>query len=138
MDTLSREQRSERMSRVKGKDTKPEMKVRRLIHRLGFRYRLHVADLPGKPDLVFAGKKSVIFVHGCFWHRHRGCPLCRMPKSKLDFWKSKLEGNRKRDSRNQQKLRKEGWRVLIVWECQLTNEETLTSTIVKFLEPNEC
>jgi DNA mismatch endonuclease, patch repair protein len=138
VDTLSPHERSQRMGLVRGKNTKPELLVRRLVHRLGFRYRLHVSKLPGNPDLVFPRRRSVIFVHGCFWHRHRGCPLCRLPKSRLDFWKPKLEGNRKRDSRNQRELRNEGWRFLVVWECQLGNEAKLTNTIVKFLEPNEC
>ena len=101
VDTLSPQERSERMGRVKGKDTKPELAVRRLVYGLGFRYRLHSARLPGKPDLALARLRSVIFVHGCFWHRHSGCALCRMPKSRRDFWEPKLEGNRKRDSRNQ-------------------------------------
>ena len=133
MDTLSQQERSERMSRVRGKDTKPELVVRRLVHRLGFRYRLHSRELPGKPDLVFARLKCVIFVHGCFWHRHVGCPLCRLPKSRLDFWKAKLEGNRKRDSRNQRKLRKDGWRLMVVWECQLAELERLERRILEFL-----
>ncbi|HBI46414.1 MAG TPA: very short patch repair endonuclease, partial [Planctomycetales bacterium] len=97
MDSLSPEERSERMSRVRNKDTKPELVVRRLVHSLGYRYRLHSGRLPGRPDIVFAGRKKVVFVHGCFWHRHRGCALCRMPKSRLDFWAPKLEGNRRRD-----------------------------------------
>jgi DNA mismatch endonuclease, patch repair protein len=138
MDTLSPEERSERMSRVRCKDTKPEMKVRRLVHWLGFRYRLHASDLPGKPDLVFPGKNCVIFVHGCFWHRHRGCAMCRMPKSRLGFWRTKLEENQKRDSRNRRKLRREGWRLMVIWECQLSDQNTLSSKIVKFLEQNEC
>jgi DNA mismatch endonuclease, patch repair protein len=137
MDTLSPHERSERMGRVKGKDTKPEMKVRRLVHRLGYRYRLHAAYLPGKPDLVFPQRRCVIFVHGCFWHRHQGCALCRMPKSRLEFWKPKLDYNRKRDSRNQQKLRRGGWRLLIVWECELADEEALKSTIVEFLDQED-
>ena len=137
MDTLSPSQRSERMSRVRNKNTKPELLVRRLVHRLGFRYRLHAGSLPGKPDLVFPRKRSVIFVHGCFWHRHVGCALCRMPKSRLEFWKPKLEANRKRDSRNQRLLRKEGWRLLIVWECQLADEHALKNSIIEFLEAAE-
>ena len=120
------------------KDTKPEMKVRRLVHRLGYRYRLHASEIAGKPDMVFPARRCVIFVSGCFWHRHRGCPLCRMPKTKLEFWEPKLEGNRKRDSRNQRKLRRDGWRVLVVWECQLTNEESLKRRIMRFLEQAEC
>ena len=103
------------MSRVRGKNTTPEITVRRLVHRMGFRYRLHVADLPGKPDMVFPKLGKIVFVHGCFWHQHPGCG--RQPKSKLGFWASKLSKNRERDLRNQQKLRRFGWRILIVWEC---------------------
>jgi len=133
MDTLSPKERSERMGRVKGKDTKPELVVRRLVHRLGFRYRLHAENLPGKPDLVVVGKKKLIFVHGCFWHRHRGCARCRMPKSRLEFWKPKLEENRKRDLRNQRSLRKAGWRIHLIWECQLADREKLENRILEFL-----
>jgi DNA mismatch endonuclease (patch repair protein) len=121
------------MGRVRGKDTKPELTVRSLVYSLGYRYRLHAAGLPGKPDLVFTPSKSVIFVHGCFWHRHSGCALCRMPKSRREFWEPKLEGNRKRDSRNQRKLRKDGWRLLVIWECQLADHERLKSRILEFL-----
>jgi DNA mismatch endonuclease (patch repair protein) len=135
MDTLSPQERSERMSLVKAKDTKPELLVRRLIYGMGYRYRLHAKSLPGKPDLVFRKRKCAIFVHGCFWHRHSGCPLCRLPKSRLRFWKPKLEGNRRRDLRNQLKLRRSGWRILVIWECQLADEKKLTRKILKFLEP---
>src|SRR5471032_1190886 len=104
-DTLSRAERSERMSRVKGKDSKAELMVRSLTHRLGYRFRLHGSNLPGKPDLVFASREKVIFVHGCFWHRHSRCALARLPKSRLEFWKPKLDGNRARDKRNIKALR---------------------------------
>src|ERR1022692_1921562 len=102
MDTLSPSERSERMGRVKSRDTKPEMKVRKLVHSLGYRYCLHGKDLPGKPDLVFNSRRKIIFVHGCFWHRHRGCARRRMPKSRLEFWRPKLKNNSSsRGSRNQ-------------------------------------
>jgi DNA mismatch endonuclease, patch repair protein len=134
MDTLTPQERSERMSRVRGRDTKPELLVRQIVHRLGFRYRLHSAELPGKPDLAFIGRRRTIFVHGCFWHQHGGrCALSRLPKSRLSFWKSKLEGNRKRDLRNQRKLRRDGWRVLVLWECQLNDEEKLECRILEFM-----
>jgi DNA mismatch endonuclease (patch repair protein) len=135
MDTLTREQRSERMSRVRGADTKPEMIVRRLAHGLGYRYRLHRRDLPGKPDLVFPSRRKAIFVHGCFWHRHPDptCALARLPKSRLEFWRAKLEGNRERDERNEARLRDMGWGVLIVWECQLRDRPALERTIRGFL-----
>ncbi|MBN8734394.1 MAG: DNA mismatch endonuclease Vsr [Acidobacteria bacterium] len=101
MDTLTAAARSERMSRVRHKDTRPELVVRRLLHGLGYQYRLHRSDLPGKPDLVFASRGKVVFVHGCFWHRHSArCPLTRLPKSRLEFWRPKLEANRLRDEQN--------------------------------------
>lgn len=135
MDTLSPSERSERMSRVRSKDTKPELTIRRLIHSLGYRYRLHATQLPGKPDLVFAARRKVIFVHGCFWHRHGSrCHLTRLPKSKLDFWRPKLEQNKKRDEKNIRKLHNCGWKSLVIWECQLKNGSNLTARIKNFLE----
>jgi DNA mismatch endonuclease (patch repair protein) len=124
------------MSRVRDRNTGPEMRVRRLLHALGYRYRLHRRDLPGKPDLVFPGRRSVIFVHGCFWHRHESpdCPLARLPKSRQDFWLPKLEANRKRDSANLTQLQILGWRTLTIWECELRNMETASSRMLVFLE----
>ena len=133
MDTLTPDQRSERMSRVRNKDSKPELIVRRLVHSLGYRYRLHDRQLPGQPDLVFAGRHKVVFVHGCFWHRHSGCALCRLPKSQLDFWQTKLEGNRIRDIENQRKLRELGWDFLVIWECEVKNVDELTVQLQSFL-----
>lgn len=135
VDTLSPEQRSERMSRVRAKDTRPELKVRRLVHRMGYRYRLHGRQLPGKPDLVFPGRRAIIFVHGCFWHRHPdpNCRLARRPKSRMDFWGPKLDANRARDERNRTALASAGWRVLEVWECQLSESEKLEGVIRDFL-----
>lgn len=133
MDTLTPEQRSERMSRVRNKDTKPEMRVRRLVHALGYRYRLHGGRLPGRPDLVFKSRRKVIFVHGCFWHRHEGCTLCRMPKSRLRFWKPKLNANRERDLANQDRLTELRWDYLIVWECELRDMDALASRVSSFL-----
>ena len=135
-DTLTSRERSERMSRIGAKNSKTELIVRKLSHRLGFRFRLHRRDLPGTPDLVFPRLKSVIFVHGCFWHRHTdpACHLARLPKSRLDFWGPKLEGNRSRDLRNQAHLAKSGWRVLVLWECELNRKDHLESTIRTFLE----
>lgn len=133
MDTLTPIERSERMSRVRGKDSNPEMKLRRLIHAMGYRYRLHVNKLPGKPDLVFPSRRAVIFMHGCFWHRHTGCKLARMPKSRIDFWRVKLESNRVRDQRHQQQLLELGWDVLVVWECQLGHLESVKELVKVFL-----
>jgi len=133
LDPLSPKARSEQMRRVRSKDTGPELVVRRLVHSMGYRYRLHSKTLPGHPDLVFAGRRKVIFVHGCFWHRHEGCPRCRMPKSRVDFWKPKLEGNQKRDQANQLRLRELGWDHLVVWECELKDASSLASRIKQFL-----
>jgi DNA mismatch endonuclease, patch repair protein len=133
VDTLTPEERSERMSRVRSRDTKPEKLVRSLVHRMGYRYRLHRSSLPGCPDLVFPGRKKVIFVHGCFWHRHPGCPNTRMPKSRLDFWQLKLEENKRRDARNRRRLRNLGWQVLVIWECQVKSVERLERKIGRFL-----
>nr|WP_281406426.1 very short patch repair endonuclease [Rhodoblastus acidophilus] len=111
-------QRSENMRRIRGKDTKPEMIVRRGLHRRGFRFRLHVASLSGKPDLVFPRYRAVIQVSGCFWHGH-DCPMCRMPSTRPDFWAKKIAGNRDRDRRTEDALGAAGWRLLVVWECSL-------------------
>jgi len=133
MDTLSKAQRSERMALIRSKDTGPEILVRRLVWHLGFRYRLHVAGLPGKPDLVFPSKHKVIFVHGCFWHRHSRCVLARLPKSRLEFWAPKLEQNAARDRRTIRKLRRDGWTVEVVWECETKVPSRLTQKLLKFL-----
>lgn len=135
-DTLTRVERSERMGRIQNKDTKPEMRIRKIVHGMGYRYRLHKANLPGKPDLVFTGRRKVIFVHGCFWHRHPdpACSLARLPKSKLDFWIPKLEANRQRDEANVRELEQAGWDVLTIWECQLRNEKELKIRIQVFLQ----
>src|SRR5438874_5086801 len=122
------------MSLIRNKDTKPETLVRRLVHSLGFRYRLHSARMVGRPDIVLRRLRKVIFVHGCFWHRHgKACILTRWPKSRLDFWKPKLQSNRKRDRMNQKKLRDSGWDVLVIWECELRDKKRLRSRLVRFL-----
>ena len=124
------------MARVRSKDTEPELLVRRTAHSLGYRYRLHGRGLPGKPDLVFARRHKVIFIHGCFWHRHPdpSCKLARLPKSRQDFWVPKLEGNRARDQRAVQALTDQGWRVLEIWECQCKRGEHLENMIREFLD----
>jgi len=134
VDSLTPKERSEIMARVRAKDTRPEMAVRRLIFALGFRYRLHERKLPGCPDLVFRSRRKVIFVHGCFWHRHTNCALARIPKSRVDFWTAKLEGNRQRDERNKRALTREGWKVLIIWECQIADAARLEARIRRFLD----
>lgn len=134
MDSLSPAERSEIMARVRSKNSRPELFVRKLVFALGHRYRLHAKNLPGHPDMVFKGKRKVIFVHGCFWHRHARCALARLPKSRLDFWVPKLEGNKARDKRNRRALAKERWKVLTIWECQLKKPERVQSRIVRFLD----
>lgn len=133
MDSLSREQRRKCMAAVRRKDTGPEKWLRSRLHRLGYRYRIDVAGLPGRPDIVFASRRAIIFVHGCFWHRHN-CPRGRsLPKACAGFWAKKFSTNRQRDRKVRQSLKRLGWRVMIVWECELLRESTLAS-IVAFLE----
>lgn len=119
MDTLTKEKRSWNMSRIKSKDTKPEMLVRSALHRAGYRFRLHVKELPGKPDIVLPKYKTVIFVHGCFWHRHKRCSGATMPSTNQDFWKEKFRQNVKRDKKEQSALKRLGWKVIVIWECEL-------------------
>lgn len=137
-DVVSPDRRSENMRRIRSKDTRPEMLVRRLVFALGYRYRLHYGKLPGKPDLVFPGRRKVIFVHGCFWHQHDDpdCPIRRQPQSNLDYWQDKLRKNRERDVRNQLALRENGWDILVIWECQLKDREQLETRLRRFLEGN--
>ena len=135
-DTLTVSERSQRMARIRAKDTGPERRVRSLLTALGFRYRLHYSKLPGRPDIAFPGRRKVIWVHGCFWHRHPGCALARLPKSRLDFWKPKLEGNRNRDLRNEADVRAAGWDTLVVWECELSDELALVTRLRSFLDGN--
>jgi DNA mismatch endonuclease (patch repair protein) len=122
------------MSRVRAKHSRPEMAVRKIVFACGYRYRLHVKGLPGQPDLVFKKMRRVIFIHGCFWHRHGTCALARLPKSRLEFWVPKLEGNKRRDQRNKRALAKQGWKVLTIWECQLKNTGRLETRIRRFLD----
>jgi len=128
MDSFSPEKRSEVMSRIRSKDTKPEFVVRRLLHRLGYRFRLHRRDLPGKPDIVLPKWNTVIFVHGCFWHGH-DCPRGVTPTSNVAYWTEKLRKNRDRDSRERAALEATGWRILIIWECELKNLEALADKL---------
>lgn len=121
MDIVSPEQRSRMMAAVRSKDTKPELFLRRALHALGYRYRLHRRDLPGTPDLSFPSRRAVIFVNGCFWHGHN-CPAARLPKTRTGFWREKIEANRSRDAGNLQRLEVLGWRTLVVWECELRSE----------------
>lgn len=131
-DTLTPQQRSERMARIRGKDTVPEMVVRRLVHRMGHRFRLHRKDLPGSPDLVFPALRKIVFVHGCYWHGHE-CRLGRLPKSNVSFWAEKIEKNQARDTRNVTELEISGWSVLVVWQCQIKDSEGLAKLLTSFL-----
>lgn len=133
MDTVPPNRRSENMRRIKSKGMKPEMAVRRLVHRMGFRYRLHVANLPGKPDLVFPRLNKIIEVRGCFWHQHGKCIDSHVPKSRLDYWCPKLQRNQSRDAANLQSLKALGFRVLVVWECEIKKEKRLVAKLGRFL-----
>jgi DNA mismatch endonuclease (patch repair protein) len=133
MDIYSRKKRSDIMARVKATDRTPELTVRRLLHNLGYRYRLYRNNLPGKPDIVLPKHKSVIFVHGCFWHHHKGCKKSKLPESNADFWRKKILDNVARDKRTIRELRKIGWRVLILWECEVRSSK-LQERINHFLE----
>ena len=132
-DTLTPEQRRRCMSRVKGKDTAPELIVRKLVHHMGFRFRLHRKDLPGKPDIVLPRHKKVIFVHGCFWHGHKGCKRSKRPDSNVEFWNKKIDANIERDKRNQKELGKLGWKSIIIWECEVRNARLLERKINRYL-----
>jgi DNA mismatch endonuclease (patch repair protein) len=122
------------MSRVRGRNTTPELAVRRVVHSLGYRYRLHRVDLPGKPDLVFSSRRKIILVHGCFWHRHDGCTKSTAPKTNVEFWQEKFRNNVDRDQRVIASLRELGWNVLVVWQCETAEIERLTEIIKGFLQ----
>jgi DNA mismatch endonuclease (patch repair protein) len=121
------------MSRIRSKDMAPEMIVRRIVYGMGYRYRLHRKDLPGKPDLVFPCKRKIIFVHGCFWHQHIGCNDGHMPKSNIAYWSPKFERNIQRDKKTVEELTKMGWCVLVIWECETANRDTLLIKLSQFL-----
>lgn len=133
MDIVSPQRRSEMMSRIRGKETKPEIAVRKAAHRMGYRFRLHRRDLPGSPDLVFPVRKTALFVHGCFWHRHEGCRLAYNPKSNVEFWQTKFKNNVARDTRVEGQIKRLGWRVAIVWECEASNSDSLGMKLRKIL-----
>ena len=132
-DNVTPQVRSRIMAQIKSKGMKPEMRVRRLLHGLGYRYRLHRTDLPGRPDLVFSTRCKVVFVNGCFWHFHSGCPNVRIPATNREYWVKKLERNRARDERNIESLEKRGWAVMTVWECQLQDMASTAGRLVAFL-----
>ena len=134
---ISQDGRRRIMSAIRDRDTRPELVVRKLLHRLGYRYRLHRRDLPGKPDIVFLGRRKIIFVHGCFWHQHQS-PTCRnsmQPQSNIDYWLPKLKRNVERDAQHICKLHAKGWSVLVIWECQVSDSVSLRLKLTKFLGP---
>lgn len=135
MDRISKASRSANMRAVGGKNTAPELAVRRAAHRLGFRFRLHRKDLPGCPDIVFPKWKTAVFVNGCFWHGHRGCRRSRLPASNVDFWRAKLRANVARDRKNHAALRKMGWRVEVIWQCDMGDDLTVAETVERILTP---
>jgi len=132
-DKLSRGRRSDNMRRISSRDTKPEMFVRRFLHARGYRYRLHVQGLPGKPDLVFPKLRKVVFVHGCFWHLHKACREGRIPDSRRDYWEPKLLKNVERDCKHLASLRRLGWKSLVVWECEMKDSERTRKRLIRFL-----
>lgn len=132
VDTLTPAARSQRMSRIRGKHTAPELFVRRLVHALGYRFRLHRKGMPGSPDLVFPGRKKIVFVHGCYWHGHE-CKWGKLPKSNVEFWQDKVLKNRARDARNVADLQMSGWAVYVVWQCETKDAGALEKTLKRFL-----
>lgn len=132
-DCFTHEERSRVMSRVKGRDTQPEKTVRRLLHAMGYRFRLHRRDLPGKPDIVLPRHRKVIFIHGCFWHGHTNCRRALRPQTNAEFWNKKLDSNIKRDEETQAKLKSLGWDVLVIWQCEMRDLENLRRNIKGFL-----
>lgn len=133
MDKISAERRSANMRRIRSKNTSPELALRRFLHGLGYRFRLHRKDLPGQPDLVFSGRRKLIFVHGCFWHQHPSCREGRIPGSRIEYWEPKLKRNQTRDAATQHLLKEQGWKILVIWECELTDLKSLRSRLERFL-----
>lgn len=134
MDTRSKEKRSQIMAAVRSKHTGPEILVRRFLWSKGMRYRVHVADVPGKPDIVVRRHKLAIFIHGCFWHGHEGCSRGRLPKSRLEYWSAKIDANKSRDDAIADQLNREGWRQLVVWECQLRTQKAASTALPQMLD----
>jgi len=132
-DRISPAERSALMSRIRGRDTEPEIAVRKTAHAAGFRYGLYRRDLPGTPDLVFSSRNAIVLVHGCFWHGHQGCPAATVPKTRAAYWIDKIEANRRRDQRKERQLRSLGWRVMVVWQCQTKDRRRLQGRLTRFL-----
>lgn len=134
-DRISTTQRSALMGKIRRADTKPEMVVRRLLHRLGYRFRLQWKAAPGRPDVAFPGRRKIIFVHGCFWHQHPGCRHARVPATRRDFWAAKFARNEERDARNLAQAAAEGWEALVLWECEIVEGPDLEARLKKFVGP---
>ncbi len=133
MDRLTPERRSWNMSRICAANTKPELTVRSMLHHMGYRFRLHRKSLPGKPDIILPKYKTIVFVHGCFWHRHEACQYAYFPKSRVSFWEKKFKSNMERDSRNKSELELLGWKVIVIWECELSDMQALASKLFNCL-----
>ena len=133
VDRISPSKRSENMRAIRAKHTSPEKRVRSAAHSLGLRFRLHRKDLPGSPDLLFPNRRTALFVHGCFWHRHENCPRATTPKTNTEYWNRKFGDNIERDSRNRKKLEEDGWKVLVIWECETKTRESVKTFLVKSL-----
>ena len=133
VDTLTPPERSRRMALIRSRNTKPEIFVRSLLHRLRYRFRIHQAQLPGRPDIVFPKRRKVVFVHGCFWHQHPGCKIAHLPRSRQEYWAAKFEANCRRDAEHLNLLLAEGWEVCVVWECELKDQARLTGSLIGFL-----
>ena len=136
-DIVSKKKRSEMMSGIKGKDTKPEIATRKMMYKMGLRYRLHRKDLPGKPDIVLGTIKLAIFVHGCFWHRHNQCKYSYNPKTRVNFWEKKFKDNVKRDMNNRHALEELGWKSAVIWECQTKDPDDLKKNILNIIESSK-
>lgn len=134
-DILTPKQRSAHMARIRRANTKPEMIVRKLLHKLGYRFRLQWKDAPGRPDIAFPGRRKIIFVHGCFWHQHEGCRLAHVPGTRRDFWEAKFARNRARDARDLDRAESLGWKVLVIWECEVSGQATLEERLKDFVGP---
>lgn len=138
VDRITAAHRSWNMSRIRGRDTKPEIRVRSILHRMGYRFRICRADLPGRPDIVLPKHRTVVFVHGCFWHRHKGCRFAYTPKSRPEFWSRKFEANVKRDRVVNKQLRRLGWKVVTIWSCALSNPEALRESLSAIARSRSC
>lgn len=133
-DTINPKRRSENMSRIRSKGMRPELIVRRLVHSMGYRFRLHAPELPGKPDIVLTRHGKIIEVRGCFWHQHGKCIDSHIPKTRIQYWRPKLQGNRRRDKKNTRELESLGWKVLVVWECEVSDRRQLKDNLSRFLD----